>query len=776
MNSNSHSSNPSHKKKPSYFKTLPDNIAQSPTGIPRISNSPFPALDPTKSFKSVYERAGFDVYKGNAQEKNKIHDYKGIKPPHPGLRSQSTSQIISRKPTISDKRNVSEFFTSQHHSSNSSKEKIKPDLQIDSKLANNYKNIKTSGREFVPSPLASAHSIPRHQELVTESENKVAPASESRPVSEYTINPQQQPASVYSSALSLSQQLGGSEIVQTNKNIESNNNLSTTITHESTPISYQQSESSFNGLSRKSSPERIQLQDRQFNHSPKRNSKSSFQISQIESIPEESSVIHHEPEISEPSSDFNGAFEEADFEPIIPKRAPPPVLSPIPQQKSSFDEEDFNAIESNFIPEKPMIIRAPDISLDSDIENDITIGSGEFDSSLDSLAPKNQHFNFENTVSPELEHEPEFRQEEIIEQQEKQISKEVEIKPFNNYEKDFADDDYEDDDINDDFNEDFNFKDQTLPSALPVSNSIPIVKVNDEKLDLNNDQQFENNKFRSRNISVASSVYTNNLDFSPNKYNDPSSGTTTATNVSREAAYENMENQLQSVDLNKEGDFNEDYKKQESYNDYNEQEEENYTKPLNIQMHSIRQDSTECLVDETASVPATPLIQQSFNFSRSAKSEDQQRHQAKYPPGEGPCRKCGLEINTKPIYSKSGELSGQWHRACFTCTSCDLKFSKKINCFVLNDEPYCEYHFHVQNNSLCKICADGIVGECLVDDSNDRYHVDCLKCSNCSNPINNDYLSINNKIYCEPCAYVFTNSNNDLTSKIEKRRTRIGFI
>lgn len=118
----------------------------------------------------------------------------------------------------------------------------------------------------------------------------------------------------------------------------------------------------------------------------------------------------------------------------------------------------------------------------------------------------------------------------------------------------------------------------------------------------------------------------------------------------------------------------------------------------------------------------------------------------KHAPGEGPCRSCGLEVAGKRVFSKNhNELSGQWHRDCFRCIECGLKFSKKISCYILDDQPYCQCHYHQKNNSICKTCDGFIEGECLENDKNERFHVDCLTCFICHRLIDDDYYIYNNK-------------------------------
>ncbi|SCU83413.1 LAMI_0C03114g1_1 [Lachancea mirantina] len=153
----------------------------------------------------------------------------------------------------------------------------------------------------------------------------------------------------------------------------------------------------------------------------------------------------------------------------------------------------------------------------------------------------------------------------------------------------------------------------------------------------------------------------------------------------------------------------------------------------------------------------------------------------RHKPGEGPCRTCGKEIVTKRVFSKKdGELSGQWHRECFQCTCCDLHFSKKVACYILDDMPYCQSHFHQTNNSICTVCNGFIEGECLENDRSERFHIDCLKCFKCGVFIKEDYFLLNDELpICgqhdmEQIKQDYLSSDNlGRSNTIAKRRTRL---
>lgn len=155
-------------------------------------------------------------------------------------------------------------------------------------------------------------------------------------------------------------------------------------------------------------------------------------------------------------------------------------------------------------------------------------------------------------------------------------------------------------------------------------------------------------------------------------------------------------------------------------------------------------------------------------------------------PGEGPCRKCHEEIleSEKKIWSKDHQLTGQWHRRCFGCYECGSKFSKGSSCYVFEDAPYCERHFHELNGSLCKACNRGVEGECMQNDLDEVFHFDCLRCGHCGKSVaGGDYFTFKNAIICEVDAEKImsqlqspTKMSANEDEKLLKRRTRIMYL
>ncbi|SMR42110.1 unnamed protein product [Zymoseptoria tritici ST99CH_1A5] len=119
------------------------------------------------------------------------------------------------------------------------------------------------------------------------------------------------------------------------------------------------------------------------------------------------------------------------------------------------------------------------------------------------------------------------------------------------------------------------------------------------------------------------------------------------------------------------------------------------------------------------------------------------------------CRGCGQMIEGKSVKAADGRLTGRWHKACFVCRSCQEPFVT-ADFYVINNEPYCEHHYHEQNGSLCHGCNRGIEGQYLETTSSTRYgttdrkyHPRCFTCSDCRQVLVDDYFEIQSKVYCE---------------------------
>ncbi|KAF2209757.1 hypothetical protein CERZMDRAFT_86719 [Cercospora zeae-maydis SCOH1-5] len=137
--------------------------------------------------------------------------------------------------------------------------------------------------------------------------------------------------------------------------------------------------------------------------------------------------------------------------------------------------------------------------------------------------------------------------------------------------------------------------------------------------------------------------------------------------------------------------------------------------------------------------------------------QPQQRRHARRPTvsHKAMCRGCGHMIEGKSVKAADGRLTGRWHKACFVCRTCDAPFLT-ADFYVINNHPYCEHHYHEQNDSLCHGCNRGIEGQYLETTTSTRqgvidkkYHPRCFTCSQCRVILTDDYFEISCRVYCE---------------------------
>ena len=123
---------------------------------------------------------------------------------------------------------------------------------------------------------------------------------------------------------------------------------------------------------------------------------------------------------------------------------------------------------------------------------------------------------------------------------------------------------------------------------------------------------------------------------------------------------------------------------------------------------------------------------------------------------KGMCRGCGEVIMGKCVSSADGRLTGRYHKACFVCHACYAPF-QSTDFYVHQDRPYCAYHYHELNGSLCSSCNMGIEGQYLETiertghDAGDRrkFHPCCLRCNACDVSLRGDYYEWYGQVYCE---------------------------
>lgn len=103
------------------------------------------------------------------------------------------------------------------------------------------------------------------------------------------------------------------------------------------------------------------------------------------------------------------------------------------------------------------------------------------------------------------------------------------------------------------------------------------------------------------------------------------------------------------------------------------------------------------------------------------------------------CRRCNLPIEKQAVSSSDGQLKGKYHKECFNCYTCQVRllmfflslsefylqkpFPDK-SFYVYDGKPFCAYHYHEKNDSLCAAatCGQPVEGPCAVSHAGDRYH------------------------------------------------------
>lgn len=121
------------------------------------------------------------------------------------------------------------------------------------------------------------------------------------------------------------------------------------------------------------------------------------------------------------------------------------------------------------------------------------------------------------------------------------------------------------------------------------------------------------------------------------------------------------------------------------------------------------------------------------------------------------CRRCNLPIEKQAVSSSDGQLKGKYHRDCFNCHTCHKPFPDKTF-YVFDGKPFCDYHYHEANNSLCAApdCGQPIEGPCAVSYAGDRYHPEHLTCEyeedgtgrRCDERLV-DYWEVEGRMFCE---------------------------
>ncbi|KDQ18057.1 hypothetical protein BOTBODRAFT_104437 [Botryobasidium botryosum FD-172 SS1] len=119
------------------------------------------------------------------------------------------------------------------------------------------------------------------------------------------------------------------------------------------------------------------------------------------------------------------------------------------------------------------------------------------------------------------------------------------------------------------------------------------------------------------------------------------------------------------------------------------------------------------------------------------------------------CRRCELPIERQAVSSADGQLKGKYHRDCFNCHECHTPFPDK-SFYVFDGKPFCKYHYHRANRSLCMLasCGEPIEGPCAEDHDARRYHPEHMLCDEegCDERLVEYWEMAGGRKFCEGCA------------------------
>ncbi|KAH9945876.1 uncharacterized protein BXZ73DRAFT_95394 [Epithele typhae] len=115
------------------------------------------------------------------------------------------------------------------------------------------------------------------------------------------------------------------------------------------------------------------------------------------------------------------------------------------------------------------------------------------------------------------------------------------------------------------------------------------------------------------------------------------------------------------------------------------------------------------------------------------------------------CRRCNKNIEKAAVSSSDGQLKGKWHRECFSCFTCEKPFPDK-SFYVYDGKPFCAYHYHEANNSLCRApkCGEPVEGPCAVSHAGARYHPEHFVCEHprCGERLL-EYYEVDGRFFCD---------------------------
>lgn len=168
-----------------------------------------------------------------------------------------------------------------------------------------------------------------------------------------------------------------------------------------------------------------------------------------------------------------------------------------------------------------------------------------------------------------------------------------------------------------------------------------------------------------------------------------------------------------------------------------------------------RHQSDELSASTVAVIPE-PEVKATSSVESTAMVKPKPR---KASSNKGTCRGCSQVIlaSQKSVSSADGRLSGRYHKECFVCRTCNASFPT-AEFYVHKDHPFCAYHYHELENSLCASCGKGVEG-LYMETANvagrgkEKHHPECLKCTTCRVRLDHDYFELSGKVYCERDAF-----------------------
>lgn len=139
------------------------------------------------------------------------------------------------------------------------------------------------------------------------------------------------------------------------------------------------------------------------------------------------------------------------------------------------------------------------------------------------------------------------------------------------------------------------------------------------------------------------------------------------------------------------------------------------------------------------------------------------------------CRGCGSEISGRSVKAADDSLTGRYHKECFTCHTCSTPLDEV--CYIMHDRPYCAYHYHDLNHSLCHTCGLGIEGAYVETDAERKHHVDCFVCETCGRRLTDCHFEVQGRCYCETDGArawaELSESKEEREEVLERRKTRV---